>query len=139
MIYEILTATLAVIALALAVTSLAQNNKKNRYMKKYIESMITIKLVSDRIDELEQQAALAKMTESDGFVKFLSDSREWAFSYIEDVQAALEEFSEKAGPEIKYLGSDDGLKSLPQRKAFLAILTAYEQLQKSLPEKIKDN
>ena len=28
-------------------------------------------------------------SETEGFIKFLSESREWAFSYIEDVQAAI--------------------------------------------------
>jgi hypothetical protein len=32
--------------------------------------------------------------ESDGFLKFISDSRETAFSYIEEVQLAIKELSE---------------------------------------------
>lgn len=32
------------------------------------------------------------LEETEGFLKFVSESRDWAFQYIEDVQAAIEEY-----------------------------------------------
>ena len=31
----------------------------------------------------------SKLGETDGFIKFISDSRDWAFSYVEEVQASI--------------------------------------------------
>ena len=39
--------------------------------------------------ELERHSMMNSITDVDGFVKFLSESRESAFSYIEQVQAAI--------------------------------------------------
>jgi hypothetical protein len=55
--------------------------------------------------------------ETQGFVKFISDSREWAFTYIEDVQKALNEY-------------DDALSS----GKLDSINEAYKKLISYLPE-----
>jgi SOS-response transcriptional repressor LexA len=133
MIYELAALGLLTVSLLLLAISLFQAKKKKEYLTKYIESMITMQLVSDRMDEIEKQYELAKMSESDGFVKFLSDSREWAFTYIEEVQEALRGFTEKAGPQIKYLNTYGELAPGPYLAPIKRISEAYAELEKSLP------
>ena len=39
----------------------------------------------------------------DGFLKFISQSREWAFDYIETAQDGIKEFIDVVGPDIEYM------------------------------------
>jgi hypothetical protein len=45
------------------------------------------------LNKLEQELSLREnksIEQTDGFIKFLSESRDWAFTYIEDVQQAIQ-------------------------------------------------
>jgi hypothetical protein len=72
-----------------------------------------------------------KLVESEEFMSFLSNSREAAFSYIEDAQAAILKF-DTAILDAHIEGADvnDVLKR---------ILDANKELQKLLPDNIKNN
>jgi len=54
--------------------------------------------VQSEINRIQTMVQLEKMQGSndvektDGFLKFVSDSRDWAFQYIEDIQKALVEY-----------------------------------------------
>lgn len=58
-------------------------------------------------------------SETEGFIKFLSESREWAFSYIEDVQLAivnLQREMEKSGEAEIEAAYKKLLQFLPDQK-----------------------
>ncbi len=65
----------------------------------------------------------------ENFIKFLSDSRDWAFDYIEEVQTGLDKFIKEIEPEMKYLilKIKDNL-TLTSKKQNLGILS--EKLKK---------
>jgi hypothetical protein len=42
--------------------------------------------------QLEKMQGSNDVEKTDGFLKFVSDSRDWAFQYIEDIQKALVEY-----------------------------------------------
>lgn len=42
-----------------------------------------------QLAEMVEKRDAKSVEETDGFLKFVSDSRDWAFQYIEDVQQAL--------------------------------------------------
>lgn len=44
--------------------------------------------------QLEKMQSSNDVEKTDGFLKFVSDSRDWAFQYIEDVQKAIAEYDE---------------------------------------------
>jgi hypothetical protein len=50
-------------------------------------------ILQDSLAKLSQEYENLNLQESDGFVKFLSDSRAWAFKYIEDVQETIKDLS----------------------------------------------
>jgi len=95
---------------------------------------------------LEQQSGI-KSTEDitdihkENFIKFLSDSRDWAFQYIEEVQNGLAKFIEQVDPHIEYynnFGSAvEGVVS-PHDNALKKISKEFEDLKKLLPEDIDD-
>ena len=60
------------------------------YLKLALESSEKVKFLTKEIEKRDKEA----LTETDGFVKFLSESRDWAFQYIEDVQSTILELKE---------------------------------------------
>jgi hypothetical protein len=73
----------------------------------------------------------------ENFIKFLSDSRDWAFDYIEEVQSELEKFIKEIEPEIEYFDEHAVVGSEhPNYYSMKKISKAYKDLKKLLPEGI---
>lgn len=71
----------------------------------------------------------------ENFIKFLSDSRDWAYQYIEDVQAGLQKFTDDIKPEIDYFNSYGDFTSMqPNYYSLKKISEAYDELLKLLPK-----
>jgi len=75
------------------------------------------------------------------FIKFLSDSRDWAFQYIEEVQNGLQKFVEEVEPQInhynRYGAAIEGTMP-PYDIALKKISKEMEDLKKFLPEETID-
>jgi len=70
----------------------------------------------------------------ENFIKFLSDSRDWAFTYIEDVQGGLTKFVEEVDPSINYFREFGTItEGYPLNNDMKKISIAYEKLKKFLP------
>jgi hypothetical protein len=71
----------------------------------------------------------------ENFIKFLSDSRDWAYEYIEDVQGSLTLFISEIEPEIAYF-DEYGLvgDAYPHYHSMKKISQAYKELKKIMPE-----
>jgi hypothetical protein len=70
----------------------------------------------------------------ENFIKFLSDSRDWAFDYIEEVQTGLEKFIKDIEPEMKYFDEYGVVGSAyPHYDSMKKILAAYKELVKLMP------
>ncbi len=72
---------------------------------------------------------------NEDFLKFVSDSRDWAYQYIEDVQEKINNFINEIEPEIDYF-DEYGLvgDAYPHYHSMKKISGAYKELKKSLPE-----
>lgn len=95
---------------------------------------------------LEQSLGIEQSEEAldihkEDFIKFLSDSRDWAFEYIEEVQKGLNSFITEVEPEIEYYNNYgaalDGMIS-PHDKALKKISKEFEKLKALLPEDKND-
>jgi hypothetical protein len=71
---------------------------------------------------------------SEGFLKFISDSREWAFEYIENVQVGLSKFIIDAGPSIEYWEKYGSVMDTPLDINMQKISISYKELKSLLPE-----
>jgi hypothetical protein len=71
---------------------------------------------------------------TDGFVKFLNQSRDWAFDYIYTVQNGIYDFTQKAGPEIAYFDKYGDVIWTPLTDHMKKISEAYKDLEKLIPE-----
>lgn len=45
--------------------------------------------LNDTLNKINTDFGSSTVNDPDGFIKFLSQSREWAFGYIEEVQSAI--------------------------------------------------
>jgi hypothetical protein len=71
----------------------------------------------------------------ENFIKFLSDSRDWAFAYIEEVQVGLNKFVNDVEPEINYFREYGDLTSMkPNYYSLKKITEAYDELTNLLPK-----
>lgn len=100
----------------------------------YIDNLALKKFIDNEVDK--------KLTNQDihneNFVKFLSDSRELAYAYIEDVQAGLNDFVSSVEPEINYFKEYGDLMSMaPNYYSMKKITEEYEKLKTLLPEEEK--
>ena len=70
----------------------------------------------------------------ENFIKFLSDSRDWAYLYIEDVQKGLTKFVNEIEPEISYF-DEYGLvgEAYPHYHSMKKISKEYKELKNLLP------
>ena len=99
------------------------------------ERLIQAFIDNDQIAEKIEAKHLSKDIEkTEGFVQFLSESRDWAFQYIETVQEALNKFVKDAGPRLEYFDKYGRIVRSPHFDLLEDILVAYRELQQLLPE-----
>jgi hypothetical protein len=125
-------------SVSVAYLTLAYNFNKLRtqYKQLFIDMMLLEKL----INEVEESKIKSdESVHKENFIKFLSDSRDWAYQYIEDVQAGLNSFIVETEPEINYFKEYGDLSSMaPNYYSMKKITEEYEKLKTLLPtEEIK--
>lgn len=82
----------------IAVLSIVYNFILFGKTRKLLASVITLHVERSALEDLVASQAINKeeaIDQNDGFVKFLSDSREWAFNYIDGVQETIFVLKEK--------------------------------------------
>jgi hypothetical protein len=136
---EIFDAAFFVIFIALLFFVSADSFKvrlKNRKLNKEInrgilEYMILAKKYEDTVKD--NDGSVIEKTE--GFLKFVSESRDWAFQYIERVQIAIKNFQDIFHPfAIEYY--KDKEKPVSQEE-FGKLFEAYKKLIEELPDEGK--
>lgn len=105
---------------------------------------LSVKLAKEKIDNLALREKLAELTDrgesknieqTEGFVKFISQSRDWAFQYIEKVQIAIKNFQDVFHPfAVSYY---ERKKTRITKEEFQTIVDAYKELVDRLPEEGK--
>jgi hypothetical protein len=120
-------------SISIAYLTLAYNFNKLRtqYQKLFIDMMVLEKLIND-IEE--SKIKTDESVHKENFIKFLSDSRDWAYKYIEDVQAGLNNFINQTEPEINYFKEyGDTMSLAPNYYSMKKIAEEYEKLKTLLP------
>jgi hypothetical protein len=100
-----------------------------------LQANIDKTVLAEKLFESSTRELLKKETDSDAFLKFVSDSRDWAYQYIDDVQSSLNKFITDIEPEIAYF-DEYGIASsaYPHYHSMKKISGAYKELKKLLPE-----
>jgi hypothetical protein len=113
--------------------------KLSKSQKAFTELYAATIKAQEIIKELESGSRSDSDIHKDNFIKFISDSRDWAFQYIEEVQDGLKKFVEDIEPEIEYFkeyGDVIGMK--PNYYSMKKISESYEELKKLLPGKMEE-
>jgi uncharacterized membrane-anchored protein YhcB (DUF1043 family) len=129
-IYIVITIVFGLLLLGIVSTKI-----KNRDLfAKAVQAELDKIIVYARLEEFLANKDAESVEKTDGFLRFVSESREWAFSYIEEVQAAIKAFDDKVGPIVNHY--KESKKSLYRKQSELLseLSEAYDILMKSMPE-----
>lgn len=107
----------------------------------YIQRKNNIKILANTLkffvmqEEQQEQNKTEKEQFNEDFLKFISDSRDWAYSYIEDVQSGLNKFIADIEPEISYFDEYGAVgTAYPHYHSMKKISSAYKELKNLIPE-----
>jgi hypothetical protein len=108
------------------------NTKLNTDVAQGLLDMMALKA---KLEEKSHGSAQQKIEETEGFLKFVSQSRDWAFQYIESVQISIKNFQDVFHPIAKdYYKNKD--KPIDQ-ETFGRLVEAYKKLVDELPDEGK--
>jgi hypothetical protein len=114
--------------------------RKRRLILEIVQLQIDKQILTHRLKEEMEKRNSADIENTDGFLKFISQSRDWAFDYIEQVQAALLEFKNKVEPQILYAKTYGTTVGESTHSIIVdKISDAYDDLVKVMPENSTDN
>lgn len=119
----------------LLIKNISISLKLSSMSKDLLESYIEKTILAEKLVEEVAKNSIKKDTESEAFLKFISDSRDWAFDYIESVQASLNKFITDIEPEIAYFDEYGVVgDAYPHYYSMKKISGAYKELKELLPE-----
>ena len=72
-------------------------------LEKFLESSIEKALIAEKLESEFLKNSKNASSDEQGFVNFLSQSRDWAFEYIESVQEKIKDFESEVLPIINSL------------------------------------
>jgi ABC-type uncharacterized transport system involved in gliding motility auxiliary subunit len=103
---------------------LSINNKR---LRKDVAQLTLDKItLYSQLDQMSVGNQNKSLEQTEGFVKFISESREWAFVYIENVQEALEEYRQIA--DVVPISKDMTVEQAEK------LSKAYDKIMSFLPE-----
>jgi hypothetical protein len=124
-----ITVFLFSLTLAFFVLYIIQKKDNKTLIAKTLETLL-IQQISNAANKTDKDQA------NEDFLKFVSDSRDLAYEYIESVQAGLKKFIDEVEPQIeyynKYGAAVDGMVS-PHDFALKKISSEFKELKKLLP------
>ena len=140
---DILSIVLGIFAISFAVAYVTSIIR----IKKMTEAFAQVLIAQTQLEKAYENYVKTKNASSDldvhtqNFIKFLSDSRDWAYQYIEDVQGGLKKFMEEVSPQLDYYNNYgvvvEGMLP-PHDFALKKISKEVEELKRFLPEESSD-
>jgi hypothetical protein len=121
-----------VFSFAIAYVSVLKKLSKitQEFAKLYISHQSLQEFVEKNNIEFKSDSDIHK----ENFIKFLSDSRDWAFTYIEDVQKGLEKFMLNVEPElINFNEYKDNYKETEYYNFMTRFSKEYNDLKNFMP------
>lgn len=130
---------LSSIIVLLLIVIVLQRKSRIQVLDKYMISEMEKSIISTKLQEMISEKDIRSIEESDGFLKFISDSREWAFNYIEEVQNALAKFDGQISADLNYADTYGQIDmDTPSRAALARVSKAYKELKQILPQDMID-
>ena len=104
-------------------------------MKELLQSTVDKNILAEKLFEASARNLMKEDDGSEAFLKFISDSRDWAYEYIEAVQTSLDNFINDVEPEIlRFDTYGDIMSAEPNYNSMKKISVSYKELKSLLPE-----
>lgn len=136
---EIALVVLSILSISFLIAYLSVSSKLSSVNKGFAQLFIAYNTLRDTIENSSSKAD--NDIHKENFIKFLSDSRDWAFEYIEEVQNGLNKFIKEVEPQLEYYGQYgvvvEGMVA-PHDFALKKISKEFEELKKLLPKESDD-
>ncbi len=131
---NIIIAVLGTLTLSFAIAYLSVLNRLSKLTQEFAKLFISHESLQEFVKKTKFESKSDEDIHKESFIKFLSDSRDWAFGYIEDVQKALEQFISYAEPEINYFNeNNDTSKGTDYDNFMKKFSKEYKELKKLMP------
>jgi hypothetical protein len=124
-----------IVFFVLAIDNLRVRLKASRLNAEVNQSVADYIAISKKMEETLKNSDEQKIEQTEGFLKFVSESRDWAFQYIEGVQIAIKNFQDVFHPFATEYYKD---KEKPiSQDEFGKLFEAYKKLIEELPDEGK--
>jgi hypothetical protein len=97
-----------------------------------LQAYVDRNIVAEKLNIALLQKDSAELEKTDDFLTFISQSRDWAFAYIETTQEKINEFINDVGPTIDYLEKYSPPIMLDEQR--LCLIEGYKKIKSTLPE-----
>jgi hypothetical protein len=108
---------------------------RRMYESQFID-LIVLKQILDEIENEKIQSD--ESVHKENFIKFISDSRDWAFDYIDNVQTTIDGIIQKTDKTVQYHKDFKSLEIEPYATHMAVLADAVEELKTLLPAKEKE-
>lgn len=140
---EILTIVFGIFAVSFGIAYTVSIYRIKKMTEAFAQVLITHAQLEAAYEKYSQAKSIIDDADvhTQNFIKFLSDSRDWAYQYIEDVQNGLQKFMSEVKPQLDYYNQYgiviEGMAP-PHDFALKKISKEVEELKKFLPEEAND-
>jgi len=131
---NIFVIVLTTFTISFAIAYLSVLYKLSKLTQEFSKLFISHQSLQDFVEKNKLEFKNDNDIHKENFIKFLSDSRDWAFGYIEDVQKGLEHFISKIEPDINYFNEFSHIsEGSPYHNFMKTISQEYKELKKLMP------
>jgi hypothetical protein len=122
-----------IVSTTLLMSNLAKVKSINsKLMEEILQAYIDRNIVAEQLSLALLEKDKKSLEQSDEFLTFISQSRDWAFEYIEVTQKKVYNFIKNVGPTIEYL--EEYAPPLILEDQRLLIVEGYKDIKSILPE-----
>ena len=136
---EIALIVTSLLSISFLIAYLSVSRKLNSVNKGFAQLFTAYNTIRDITEGIPTKTE--EEIHKENFIKFLSDSRDWAYQYIEEVQNGLDKFIKEVSPQLEYYNKFgiviEGMVP-PHDFALKKISKEIEELKKFLPEVTDD-
>lgn len=116
---------------ALGINAVKMRNNNIKLKLQVIDLIQKNEVLKTSLDSRESR----DIEKTEGFLNFVTQSRDWAFQYIEEVQSVLNKFINDIEPEIDYFKEYGDIASMsPNYYSMKKIAQSYDELKQLLPK-----
>jgi hypothetical protein len=103
-----------------------------------VQAELDRRAVYEKFEQITKEQDERNIEKTDGFLRFISESREWAFKYIEDVQDAIKIFDQEVGPIVKHYRETKKSLYSKQLETLGKLAEAYDIVMSLMPDDEKN-